>query len=1169
MNSKNDHEAKGPDQPDTHDLLKLEHLCSVFERDWTVDSVSTIANLVLQTETRLQSMLAAELVTTDMEMRHARNESFDTDGYLKRLPGFSQAIEEAISDWRETIAEPEGAHGAQPTRIGDYQILRLIGTGGAGAVYEGIQKSLGRKVAIKTLMQGHLNSRVSRFRREAKAIALLHHTNIVKVFGSGIHKRTPYFAMQLIEGRDLAEVIKTAREGKSQWAGLKAQKNVARIGLQVARALEHAHERGVLHRDIKPSNLLLDENGTTWVTDFGLAKLVDDHSQHAKTAGIVGTIRYVPPEGFSGSWDERSDVYSLGLTLHELLTLKPAFEGDDYRQLITRISHEPPGGQLQKMVGLNKDLETIILKAAAKDPKQRYQSAGELADELQRYLDGIPIKARPVSTLDKTLRWAKRSPTAAALAAMTLLVAFVGLPVLLWLWLRASSALTTVKAQRETAVQLQRSIEKSRVDAVLARYSSTSQLAQNYIDQGLAVEARRTLEILQGILGRNRNAASSTPWEISYLNEQLETSQMTLSGDERYGVWKVAVRPDDAQIATVHAIDPENNELKGEVILWDRESGQREHVLDDHGSRVFGCNYSRSGKTIATIGMNLDEQESRGTLCLWDVETGARINRVNLPGPYDVWQLRNFTTPVLPQVEFSNDDKLIVTSPMPIEVRDAETMEVVWACKGQHALVLPENRLLVHRDYGLEIRNLSTGEQITSKHQFKYENLKDFRLRKDGTGFSCTLADKIRIWDSLADFSSFKDIVAQGIYWGAVSPNRVYAVHGARKSELKLEKLDQTNAEPAQSLLGHLQMSRHGCFGRNGSWLVTGGEDGTARIWSTKTERRRTETRLMHERISNICFDAEGDQIHFVARRVDAGRNPGNAGTIDTSNGNFSREHIETTHAAAWPRSDFSFNSNGSMLAAPVSEPERPDPIRGNARVSDLGIWDCDTWKQRCLIKTSFTAIDSIQWSHDSKLIAVAGTSKQGHSIEFFGSDSGSYSILGQLVVDGFIESMGFSQSAFAAATESRLSVWTLNQNSGGISFGQLFDFQYCGKLESLDFSPNGKSLAAADWKNEDLVVFDVLTGEERYRRAGPRAICCVCYSPCGTRLALSGYDSIVHLCDAQSGYRLLTLAGSDVAPGTHAINSKVVFSPDGRKIATNTWRGHIRFWEVGGDQVE
>ena len=482
----------------SEDLLYIEQVCSDFESGWSTDSISLIVDLVLAAESRLQAELADELVSIDTEMRISKDEPVNTDDYLSRLPGFSSSLKKSFQEQSERAAQADADVNHTPKRIGDYRIVQLIGKGGSGVVYEGVQESLGRRVAIKSMAHGHLHSQISRFRREAKAISLLHHTNIVKVFGSGVHQSTPYFAMQLIEGQNLAEVIDETREdlpgkGKPSCVGPGAQKEVARIGIQVARALEHAHQNGVLHRDIKPSNLLLDKNGTTWVTDFGLAKLTDE-SMHAKTVGLVGTIRYVPPEGFSGEWGEQSDIYSLGLTLYELLALKPAYDGGDYRQVMKEISQGNGAyGQLKNIDGVSKDLQTIIFKASAQEPARRYSSAGELADELQRYLDGMPIKARPVSFVEKSVLWAQRQPAAAALVSLILFVALVGLPVVLWLWLQTNSALTTVQAQREKERELQQANIESKIEAEAARYSSTSLLTQSFISRGEGSEAQRTL----------------------------------------------------------------------------------------------------------------------------------------------------------------------------------------------------------------------------------------------------------------------------------------------------------------------------------------------------------------------------------------------------------------------------------------------------------------------------------------------------------------------------------------------------------------------------------------------------------------------------------------------------------------------------------------------------
>jgi hypothetical protein len=190
--------------------------------------------------------------------------------------------------------------------------------------------------------------------------------------------------------------------------------SVANIGVQVAEALEYAHRQGVLHRDIKPSNLLLDTQGTVWVTDFGLAK-ADDQQNLTHTGDILGTLRYMPPEAFEGKSDARGEVYSLGLTLYELLAFRPAFDEKDRNRLIKQVTQAEPArlGKLNRQVP--RDLETIVHKAMDRIPGQRYQTAAELAADLQRFLDDEPIRARRISAWRRAVLWARRRPAAAAL----------------------------------------------------------------------------------------------------------------------------------------------------------------------------------------------------------------------------------------------------------------------------------------------------------------------------------------------------------------------------------------------------------------------------------------------------------------------------------------------------------------------------------------------------------------------------------------------------------------------------------------------------------------------------------------------------------------------------------------------------------------------------------
>jgi serine/threonine protein kinase/WD40 repeat protein len=404
-------------------------------------------------------------------------------------------------------------------RLGDYRILRELGRGGMGIVYEAEQESLGRHVALKVLA-GHtvLDARhLERFRREAKTAARLHHTNIVPVHGIGEQDGLHYIVMQFIQGLGLDEVLAElsrlrqhkpdapapgsaanvaqallsgefaaphkgdespapgddrppasdhrssirlpghAQNSSLSESGWPYWRSIARVGLQVGDALAHAHAQGILHRDIKPSNLLLDTHGVVWITDFGLAKTTDDAGNLTHTGDIVGTMRYMAPERFQGKADVRSDVYALGLTLYELLTLRPAFGAAERDQLIGQVLHDEPPRPRKLDPRVPRDLETIVLKAAARDPAHRYQTPAELAEDLQRFLDDRPIRARRLSPVLRGWRWCRRNP------AMALLVGTVAV-LLLAVTAGSWTALWRLQHEQDQTVQQLLRAEKAEQD---------------------------------------------------------------------------------------------------------------------------------------------------------------------------------------------------------------------------------------------------------------------------------------------------------------------------------------------------------------------------------------------------------------------------------------------------------------------------------------------------------------------------------------------------------------------------------------------------------------------------------------------------------------------------------------------------------------------------------
>jgi len=664
--------------------------------------------------------------------RYRAGERPSLQEYIDRYPELADEIHELFPAMVE-IEQVKGDHeeAAEKTaapppfarrQLGDFRIIRQVGKGGMGIVYEAEQVSLGRHVALKVLPKSMLvdaNAK-RRFKREAKSAAKLHHTNIVPVFGVGDQHGMPYYMMQFIQGLGLDEVLeelkrlqtanvrpgtflegelrvlrnvgqlsnpsaeerhvetltkgalsaaKVARSlltgefrspldqddeptapvtvegackeqegadaprspalsdsftpsspsvvlpGRSR-DGSKSRhrkqtywQSVASIGAQVANALEYAHKQGVQHRDIKPSNLLLDTQATVWVTDFGLAK-ADDQQNLTHTGDILGTLRYMPPEAFEGKTDARSDVYSLGLTLYELLAFRPAFDEKDRNRLIKQVTHEEPARLSKLNRQVPRDLETIVHKAIDKDPKQRYGSAGALAEDLQRFIEDEPINARRASHTERLWRWCRRNPLMAGLASAVF-------------WLLAATAVVGSVGYAQTRLALCREaaehakVDRQGAEAQRRRARAENNLYHSLVREAQAIRRLRDAGYRREVWDRLKQAlALDTPDKdpaelrqeaVACLGDSVGLAPTTWTNFTT-NISALEVHPDSRQVA----IGLEG----GDLLLRDLATGGETARLREHRAPVVRLSFDATGNRMASGDLG-------GVVKVWRAHFGA------------------------------------------------------------------------------------------------------------------------------------------------------------------------------------------------------------------------------------------------------------------------------------------------------------------------------------------------------------------------------------------------------------------------------------------------------------------------------------------------------------------------------------------------------------------
>jgi eukaryotic-like serine/threonine-protein kinase len=1111
-------------------------------------------------------------------------------------------------------------------QLGDYLILREIGRGGMGVVYEAQQLSLGRHVAIKVLpAHALLDARhLGRFRREARSAARLHHTNIVPVFGVGEQDGLHYYVMQFIPGLSLDEVLEELKRlqpgekgsgsaprltggelrvsprevcaadvahalltgqfataadkeadvpsadpdstvaqapsplplsppgerGRGEATDKAAPEapavgrlsdsftlssssvvlpgagparrpggrqptywqSVARIGVQVADALEHAHRQGIQHRDIKPSNLLLDTHGTVWVSDFGQAK-ADDQQNLTHPGDVLGTPRYLPPEAFEGRTDARGDVYSLGLTLYELLCLRPAFDEKDRNRLIKQVTTATPPRLDRLNREIPRDLVTIVHKAIERDPVQRYASAAALATDLQRFLDDQPIQARRVSPAERFLRWCRHSPAVAGLVAAVaiLLVGVAGVATIAAVRIagardeatrNAREALEAKEKEGEQRKLAEARAQESRQRLIQLHVANGTRLLDDGDLFGALPWLTEALALDQGDRAREERhrtqiaaALAQTPRLIHLWHHAHEAQHVTFSPDGRrivttskdhtarvwdadtgepvspplrHGdtVWKAAFSPDGRRVVTAS--------YDRTARVWDAGGGQAVGPPLPHDSPVEDASFSPDGRWVVTASTD-------GTARVWDAVTGRPRTP---PLKHASW---------LHSVSFSPDGRHVVTA------SHDQTAQVWDAATGQ-----PTGPPLRHRAAVMSAAFSPDGRRVLTASE-------------DHTA---------RLWDAATSQPTVPALEhGDRVLRAAFSPDGRYVSTCSYDTTARV--WDAATGRAVTPPLKHANSVRCAPFSPDGRYVVTSSHDHTARVWEVATGEAVTPP-LRHSALVPIaCFSPDG-------RRV-------------------------ATASADWT----------VRMWEVVGRGEAPLTLRHNVNV------DCTAFSpDGRLVVTSSADGTARVWSavsgkpvtgplrHDGE-VRHACFSPDGRRVVTASADRTARvwdAATGRELIPPLKHIHSFVQVAFSpegdrvltASTDGTAQVWDAHT---GAPLGPAFGHRE--RLYTAAFSSDGRRVVTASGDGTAR-VWDAATGAPRtppLQHQGPVEE--ACFSPDGRRVVTASTDYSARVWDAETGKPLTD-------PLRHGAGvSAASFSPDSRRVVTGSRQGTARVWDA------